>query len=303
MIRQLLQLERLVNTVLQQPFNPAFRPRRGQSDVVAGLHYLSPTSVRPYSYAYEPPPGTPWESGEYELRQVSIADRRSAITPCSINRDGFELWDAPTAVRDFFSEDEVRNIYYKEAAELALIATGAQHAYVFDHLVRRRESDRAPLSFGRTGGGRVAANGRIHNDYTEESGRRRLALALPDLEAAARVRRYAIVNVWRSINGPVLDTPLAVCDSRTVTASDLVASEVRYPQRVGEIYHAVHSPLHRWSYYSEMDRHEALVFKQFDSNVTRAARFVLHAAFDLPFIPAHAPLRESIELRCLVVYE
>jgi hypothetical protein len=52
-----------------------------------------------------------------------------------------------------------------------------------------------------------------------------------------------------------------------------------------------------------MDRHEALVFKQYDSDVTGVARFVLHAAFDLPFIPPDAPLRESIELRCLVVYE
>ena len=284
-------------------FDPSFTQTRSQSDVVARLNYLLPTSVRPYSYAYEPPPGIPWESCEYDFRPVSISDSRSAVPPCSIDREGFELWDAPTAVRDFFDEEQIRDTYYKEAAELVLSVTGARKAHVFDHLVRRRESNRAPLSFGRAAGGRAAANGRIHNDYTEESGRRRLGMVLGDPQTAAQITRFAIVNVWRSINGPVLDTPLAVCDSRTLSAADLVVSEVRYPRRIGEIYHAVHSRLHRWSYYPEMDRHEALVFKQFDSDVTGVARFVLHAAFDLPFIPSDAPLRESIELRCLVIYE
>jgi hypothetical protein len=51
-----------------------------------------------------------------------------------------------------------------------------------------------------------------------------------------------------------------------------------------------------------MDRHEALVFKQYDSQVSGVARFTPHAAFDLPDVPADAPLRESIEIRCLVTY-
>jgi len=41
-------------------------------------------------------------------------------------------------------------------------------------------------------------------------------------------------DIWRSIAGPVLDTPLAVCDARSVAAGDLVVSEIRYPTRSGE---------------------------------------------------------------------
>lgn len=272
--------------------------------IVAGLSYLVPTQVVPCSYAYEPPSGVPWENCAYELRQVSIANARHAAEPTTIDREGFELWDAPTAVADFLDEEAVKTIYYQEAAELARQVTGAQHAYVFDHLVRQRESDRSALSFGRkNANGRAAANGRIHNDYTEVSGRKRLGLVLGDLDASTGLTRYAIVNIWRSIKGPVLDTPLGVCDARTIAASDLVTSEVRYPRRTGEIYRAVYSPRHRWSYYSEMDRHEALVFKQYDSQVSGVARFVPHAAFDHPHMPADAPLRESIELRCLVTFE
>jgi hypothetical protein len=32
------------------------------------------------------------------------------------------------------------------------------------------------------------------------------------------------------------------------------------------------------------------------------ARFTPHSAFDLPDIPPDAPLRQSIEIRCLVTY-
>ncbi|WP_298210611.1 CmcJ/NvfI family oxidoreductase [Acidovorax sp.] len=293
-----------MNTTTAQSLQPSTFGSQYHPAVVAGLGYLMPTQELPCSYAYEPPPGIPWENCEYELRQMVIADARGAVERTSIDREGFELWDAPTAVSDFLDEEAVKTIYYREASELALAVTGAQHAYVFDHLVRRREHDRAALSFGRKGtDGRAAANGRIHNDYTEASGHKRLALVLTDPDVAVRVKRYAIVNVWRSIKGPVLDTPLAVCDARTVMAANLVTSEVRYPRRTGEIYHAVHSPQHHWSYYSKMDRHEALVFKQYDSQISGVARFVPHAAFDHPHMPPNAPLRESIELRCLVVYE
>jgi hypothetical protein len=62
------------------------------------------------------------------------------------------------------------------------------------------------------------------------------------------------------------------------------------------------SPRHRWAYFSEMDCSEALVFKQYDWQVSGAARFTPHSAFDLPDIPPDAPLRQSIEIRCLVTY-
>jgi hypothetical protein len=278
------------------------------ASVAAALSYLVPDDgARPVSYAYEPPAGVPWESGTYERRAMRVADARRFAVPSSIDREGFEVRDAPTSVRNFLDEHEVKRVYYAEAAELALTVTGAARAYVFDHLVRRREPAHVALSFGRRStNGVAAANGRIHNDYTEASGRSRLqrvfdAHGIPD--EAAHVRRYAIVNVWRSIRGVVLDTPLAVCDARSVMSADLIESEVRYPRRTGEIYVARHSPLHRWAYFSQMDRHEALVFKQYDAQTSGVARYTLHSAFDHPFAPPGTPPRESIELRCLVVYD
>jgi hypothetical protein len=170
--------------------------------------------------------------------------------------------------------------------------------------VRKRSADRSQLGFGRSGKGVPAsANGRVHNDYTEESGRRRLGLVFNALSEAIPDERYAIVNVWRPIKVPVLDTPLAICDARSVDTMDLVSAEVRYPQRIGEIYLLKHGTRQRWSYFSAMDRHEALVFKQFDSQISGVARYTPHAAFDHPAAPPDYPLRESIEARCLVIFD
>lgn len=222
----------------------------------------------------------------------------------SVDREGFELREAPTRVDDFFDDAQVTQRYYAEIAELACVVAGATHAYVFDHLVRTREPSRSLGSFGERGrGGRADATGRVHNDYTEASGRRRLSLVLSDPRAEAAVRRFSILTLWRSITPyPVLATPLAVCDATSVPSADLVASEIRYRDRTGEIYLVTHRPDHRWWYAPAMERHEVLVFKQYDS-ATDVARFTPHAAFEHPDAPSDAPPRQSIEVRCLVTYD
>ena len=271
--------------------------------MTAGITYVGPVTERPFNYMYEPPTGTPRQNCDYETHDVQIADARALPLPPDIHREGFELLDAPTSVSDFTDEESVRKRYFPEAEELAKRATGANHAYVFDHLVRRREPGRPLLSFGRYGdGSRPGAAGRVHNDYTEASGLARLAIEARNFGFPTPVERFAIVNIWRSIGGKVVDTPLAVCDAWTVSAADLVTTDMHYQERTGEIYLVHRSPRHRWAYFPEMDRQEALIFKQYDSQVSGVARFTPHSAFDLPDVPSDAPLRQSIELRCLVTY-
>ena len=276
--------------------------------VDAKLAYLEPTAERPYDYACAPPAGVPWQNYRSDTRLMSIADARKLESVPTLSREGFCLCNAPTAVTDFLDEAAVQGVYYREAAELARAATGARAAYVFDHLVRRREKKVSALTFGRrVAGDRPSANGRVHNDYTEASGPRRRALVLADIQgegspvrdASSTVGRYAIVNIWRPLKGPVLDAPLALCDARSVAPAELVASDVHYAARTGEIYLVTYSPRHRWFYYPQMQPRGALVFTQYDSLAT-APRFVPHAAFDHPHAPPDAPLRESIEVRCLV---
>lgn len=276
---------------------------RGEA-VVAGLGYFVPSVPNHHVFMYPPPMGGPWTNCRFDVRPTTIMDARESASPPSVHQEGFELRDAPTGVVDFFDDAEVKRTYYKEVEELACAATGARQAYVFDHLVRKREPGRPTLNFGRDAGEGVtpSAVGRIHNDYSERSGQRRLGLVLGNTATPDSVGRYSIVNVWRSIGGPVLDTPLAVCDARTVGKDDLVPVEIRYPSRNGEIYLLRHAPQHRWSYFSAMGGGEALMFKQYDSQHDGVARFTPHGAFDHPHMHPDAPLRQSIEVRCLVVY-
>jgi hypothetical protein len=52
-----------------------------------------------------------------------------------------------------------------------------------------------------------------------------------------------------------------------------------------------------------MERHEALVFKVFDSDASKPSRFTAHSAFDDPATPAGAPPRESIETRTFAFFD
>ena len=272
--------------------------REDSASLVTRLGYIERTIIRPYEYADPPPDRVPWQNYRAQPQSVRITNARKLEFPPTIAAKGFRLCNAPSAVTDFRDRALIRKIYYREAAELARTVTGAKSAHVFDHVVRKREP--GPATFGRGASGeKPSADGRIHNDYTESSGPARMRLVLGD--DAEDIERYAIVNVWRPIRRPVLNAPLALCDALSISPSDLVATDVYYATHRSEIYLAAHSASHRWFYFPAVEPDEALVFKQYDS-LPGATRFVPHAAFEHPEAEPDAPPRETIEIRCLVVF-
>jgi len=269
--------------------------------VIGELGYLKPGTAKPFNYMYEPPPGIPRDNCEYERCPMPIRDARAVPSALGLERSGFELLAQPSALGDFQDDRQVRERYYRELEALALELTGGLRALVFDHQLRMREPGRAELSFGRPGdGSKPTALGRVHNDYTEASGRRRLHQVLPD---APDDRPFLILNFWRLVGNPAIDTPLAVCDARSFARQDWVATDIIYRERTGEIYLGRHNESHAWYYYPAMTPDEVLVFKSFDSRLDCPVRMTPHCAFDDPTAPADAPLRRSIEARCLVILE
>jgi len=111
------------------------------------------------------------------------------------------------------------------------------------------------------------------------------------------------VNLWRPIRGPLQDSPLALCDARTIAPGDLVGQDLIYRDRVGEIYCLTHNPAHRWLYAPDMSRDEVLLLKCYDSLRDGRARFMPHTSFQDPKAPADMNPRESIELRTLVFFD
>jgi hypothetical protein len=277
--------------------------RRGMhpGHVTAGLGYVLSPQQRLFNYMFQPPEGKPWHNGEYEQRDCRIHDARSVASAVGLEMTGFELLDAPSKVGDFYDDRQVTEVYYRELEAIARSIAGASQASVFDHQRRHREPGRPALTFGRAGDGtQPSAVGRVHNDYTEESGRRRLQLVLPD---AMPDHPFMIVNFWRPIIDPALDTPLALCDARSFPRKDWVTSDLIYPSRTGEIYLGKYSNTHAWYYYPAMSPDEVLVFKSYDSRLDCHARMTPHCAFDDPTTPADAPPRRSMEARCLVILD
>ena len=271
------------------------------SFIPGSLGYMVPMRDRAFQHMYEPSDGIISTNCAYDMRQCRIHDARQVPSSLSLDTTGFELLDSTSAVRDFYDEQQVRDLYYREVEDIALIVTGGAKAIAFDHLLRQREEGRPALTMGRRGDGSTpAAVGRVHNDYTEASGRARLRTVVPDI---ANDVPFMILNFWRAVQNPAIDTPLAVCDARSFPMTDWVASDVIYPSRTGEIYLGKYADAHHWYYYPEMQTDEVLVFKTYDSRLDIPARMTPHCAFDDVSAPDDAPLRRSIEVRCLVMLD
>jgi hypothetical protein len=265
--------------------------------VQATLSYMVPMGARPVSYMYAPPPGVPELNAHYESRQAVIRDMRPLAAELSLERQGFQLLEHQSSVRDFYDDAEVKSVHYPEIERLVAEATGARRVVVFDHTVRRRtpgigtdpnSTPRAPVP-------------RVHNDYTVKSGPQRVRDLLGAEAESLLKRHFSIINVWRPVRGPLQDSPLALCDARSIAFDDLIATDLRYRDRLGEIYYMRYNPAHRWFYAPRMSRDEVLVFRCYDSE-EGSARFVSHAAFADPTAPPDVLPRESIELRTLVFY-
>jgi hypothetical protein len=253
------------------------------SFVEATLNYFAEASEKPVIYTYEPSPGVPRTTGKSEAHSVLIRNARLSEEP-SLDRQGFQLVHQETAVRDFYDRGEVEKVYYPEIEALLKEATGAEKVVVFDHQVRNIE-----LS--------------VHNDYTAKSGPRRVRDHLPAEEAEDRLHhRFAEINVWRPIRGPIESAPLAVCDARSIDPNDFVPTDLVYRDKVGEVYRFTYNPQHRWSYFPRLERNEAILLKCYDSKEDGRARFSAHSAFDDPISPPDAAPRESIEVRALVFW-
>lgn len=267
--------------------------------VTAELNYLAPTSDKPRTYAFDPPPGEPKSTALPESHRLPIFDARAIADSISLDREGFALVRHPTVVSNFYDEKEVTKVYYPAVEAFLKAKLRADRVFIFDHTVRKRVEGSADI---RGAGPRQPAT-RVHVDQTDLSGANRVREHLPD-EAEELLRgRVQVINLWRPIRGPLRDTPLAMLDGQTVAPGDLVASDLIYPNRRGETYSVRYNPGHRWFYVPEMTPDEALLLKCYDSATDGRTRFGPHTAFVDPNTPADAAPRESIEVRTLVFHK
>jgi hypothetical protein len=73
--------------------------------------------------------------------------------------------------------------------------------------------------------------------------------------------------MWRPVNGPVEDHPIAVCDGRTVNPLTLVESDMIRGDYTGTLLYPLYEPsnVRQWYYLSRQGAEDVLLFKSFDS--------------------------------------
>jgi hypothetical protein len=278
-----------MDTILEPDVAPA--------SIEVELSYYSGDGASPVSLVAEPG-GRDTRVGATgsETHRVTLHNGRPLADQFELDRDGFRFVPHPTRMTDFYDEAEIERVYYPEMEALIKAQSGAKRVVVFDHTLRTEDDglrERAKI--------REVVR-RVHNDYTEASAPKRVRDLMGDEAEELLKGRFAIIQVWRPIRHPVETWPLAICDARSLDEKDLVVTERRYQNRIGQTYAIHYNEGQYWYWFPRMRRDEALVFKVYESLRDGRARWTAHTAFDDPTARPDAHPRESIEIRTLAFF-
>ena len=223
----------------------------------------------------------------------------------TLEANGFQLVDAGTQVKNMHDQDAVTADFYQECSDLDYGTYRLQwQTRMLQHQYRNGFGG---LPEGHPRGNKPTANGSegtyggIHSDvspYSEEN-----------FEKIADGKHFQMYNVWRStdLERDIYVMPLAICDMATVAKEDIIAadawSQTETPRRLVSL-RLVHSPNQRWYYFPRMTPQETLIFKQYDTRQEKSnMRTAFHGAINDPTTPEDAPLRQTIEVRLLALFD
>lgn len=233
-------------------------------------------------------------------RQASVNEARGREDAPCLDRDGFVLLHRPSQVSSFPSDQEIEDRYLPEVKQLLLDYTGAAEVFTFAAGLRFNERSEHTGSRPNSRPSR-----RVHSDFSDNGVRESVAKAFGKDGNLPERGYWKAFNVWRVLSSPPQDTPLGLCDMRSIKPEDIVTAQgvVTMPDGQENRYEFClyrYSPAHRWSYFPNMNRDEVIVFMGYDSR-NRNLR-VPHCAFDDPTCPADAPPRTSVEVRAIAYF-
>ena len=214
----------------------------------------------------------------------------------SLAKEGFKLLKHKTSVQDFYNETVVSSAYYFEMQELVKKETNADEVYIVSHITRNE--------FEAQQGKMLGAHRLVHNDFTPNFNETVKPLIE---ESKIDPSKISVYNLWRRFDKDSLDAPFAVCDSSTVSESELIPTDL-FNYLDGddgftvEIYQSSFNDNHQWYYYPKMQKNEVLIFKTFDS-LEKPFLPTLHSAFDDISVTGAVSPRESIEVRAICLFK
>jgi hypothetical protein len=276
------------------------------ASIDTGLEYVMPDAP---VYRRFVCPSREVNTGKCREHPVTIRNARPAGEAFTLDSAGFQLVRHHTRVTDFYDMEQVENIYPGEIEALLKGLTGADLVLDLGTTLRSAGNPR----------GNIQPPGKeAHVDYNEASSHRlaRRMLEQNDL-ADFEYSRFMCINLWRVINEPPQDWPLALCDGRSVGREDgvgnvmvrvdeipdretMLTMEIPDEDQLPTAFLFLYNPEHRWYYYPDMTPDELLIFKLYDSEETGAWR-VPHGSFHDTSRP-DANVRESAEIRTVVYF-
>ena len=293
-------------------------PESAARAVAAEITYVAPGSFINRRFVA---PGVEHNTGRYEPHAVTIRDGRAIVDHFTLDTHGFVLKKHESAVRDFFDKEEVDSVYPDEVAHAVKEWTGASRVATVGWMVRTSgdlsKFVRPTAGYTHRGGVQPPA-GEAHVDTAPDRADRMAAMTYARVFPDGRgFSRYIYGSFWRCFSEPPQDTPLAVCDARSVLPDEGTTNTLFIVDAIPDeatmlgpmpnedevpgaaIFH--YRPEHRWWYFSQMTRDEALLIKFHDSDRGCAWR-TPHTAFrDSTF--ADAKPRSSIEFRTVAYFE
>lgn len=263
-------------------------------------------------------PGAEVNTGSYETHAVKVRDGRPIADHFELDTHGFVLAAHESAVSDFFDNDEIADTYVDEAEALVARLTGADFVASRGWMCRNsgEHKQRKVENYSHNGGIQPPA-AEAHVDFTRESADAIAAATFEERFAGEKpYRRFLVTSLWRTFSPPPQDWPLALCDGRSVERDegtpnalvvvdeipdqDTMLGELGPGQAVVTADVFRYRPGHRWWYFSNMNRDEAILLKFYDSDDSVVQR-VPHTAFkDMSFPGAN--VRHSIELRSVAYF-
>jgi hypothetical protein len=235
-------------------------------------------------------------NGEYSfgMEDHDFRVRNARLADTSFDTHGFTLVKHAVDV-DFTDKHDFETRYYPEVARLVKQVTGADEVIAFLGILRGGEEE--------LGGGPALS---AHVDFNEAALRDWIARLLPDRAEELAGKRLMNVNVWRGTK-PVENSPLAVCDARSVEPGDFMLvrlgkSDDPVTDKTPGGLNMAYNPKHEWYYYPNMQPDEALVFRLFDTAST-TWQMSGHTAIVDPTSRPDSPKRQSFEVRTIAIFD
>jgi len=292
----------------------------------------SSTYVNYFKDAEHPPPDSLNSSlSEHEIRQARRSDDSPHIarTPVhirnirgfeaefSLEKQGFKISHLKSSMQNWRNNDEFKQVYLPEIAELLKNELGATHVFSYEYHIRTGTLEEALKMDSQ---GKVDIDGpvrRVHIDESPASGRNEFNYHMqPSINDHLKGRQFGIYNVWKPLK-TIRKDPLCLCDTRTLRDEDLQSGKVTVP-KVGEIENfAIRPPTdkdrHAFVYLREQQPSEVYLFRIFDTRLDggldgsdvvedgKRSHGVAHTSFIDPGTECQAP-RESVEVRSFCIF-